>query len=164
MPSQPRLGCVTEYRLIPVTPVYAEVLAALHATAFEAPWDADALAALMLVPAALTLLAVASGDDTPIGFILIQPAGDEADIMTLAVTPAHRRHGVARRLIVAASDDLRARGVGRLVLEVAVGNRAARDLYASLGFQQVGLRKGYYRRPHGVEDAAVLSRLIRAPT
>ena len=40
------------------------------------------------------------------------------------------------------------------MLEVRVSNTSARQLYAKLGFEQVGLRKNYYRNPK--EDAMIL--------
>ncbi|HEY3666499.1 MAG TPA: GNAT family N-acetyltransferase [Polyangiaceae bacterium] len=47
-----------------------------------------------------------------------------------------RRQGVARRLVAAVSDGLRAKGAPRLVLHTASKNRAAREFFAALGFRE----------------------------
>lgn len=149
--------------------VYAEVLAALHVTAFAEPWDADSLARLTAQPGAVALIAsgpAANGQgtggqaDTPLGFIICQQAVEDADIITLAVSPEARRRGVARRLLREAAQRLADSGVTRLILEVAESNLAARALYSASGFTEVGRRRGYYRRPEGREDALVLARSV----
>ncbi|HUN46622.1 MAG TPA: ribosomal-protein-alanine acetyltransferase, partial [Stellaceae bacterium] len=56
-----------------------------------------------------------------------------------------------------------ARGVEAITLEVAADNAPALSLYKSLGFSQVGVRAGYYRRPDATLMDAHLLRLIVAP-
>jgi len=51
-----------------------------------------------------------------------------------------------------------ARGIAAVFLEVRDSNQRARELYASRGFEEVGRRRRYYRRP--VEDAIVLRRTL----
>ena len=71
--------------------------------------------------------------------------------MNIAVSHTHRRQGIARMLV----QELIARlDAGMLTLEVRASNAPAIALYESLGFQQVGLRKNYYRKPK--EDALIL--------
>lgn len=126
-------------------------LAAIHAEAFDPPWNADAFRALLGQPG---VFAVAEAD----GFILIRVVADEAEILTLAVRPAARRRGVAARLTVDAAARAKALGATRLFLEVAEDNVAARPLYAALGFEAAGLRRAYYRRADGpTVDALILA-------
>ena len=120
-------------------------LAALHAQAFAAPWSAGSIRDLLATPGAF---AFASTD----GFILARVAGDEGEILTLAVTPAARRRGHARALVRSAAAHAYHLGATSLFLEVGLGNDAARALYRGLGFIGVGRRKAYY----GSEDADVL--------
>ncbi|WP_308446376.1 ribosomal protein S18-alanine N-acetyltransferase [Elioraea sp.] len=138
----------------------APLLAALHACAFPAdPWDADAFAALLAMPGAFAL--IAAEDATPAGFVLARIAADEAEIVTLGVVPRARRRGHGTRLAAAAAAEAQARGAGRLFLEVAAGNAAARRLYGRLGFREVGQRRGYY--PDGA-DALVLALALSPPS
>lgn len=123
----------------------AHILAALHATCFSQPWDAAAISALLVTPGTYAY----AHDD---GFVLARAAAGEAEILTLAVTPAARGRGLGRRLLQAAIKKAHEMGAGAMFLEVGVDNPAALALYAGLGFTKAGSRKGYYR---GV-DALVL--------
>lgn len=138
----------------------AGVLAALHAEAFagqsEELWTEKSLRELLLMPGALALLAMQGG--APVGFILLRQAADEAEIITLAVQPQLRRQGVARRLLTVGLAKVTGRGAQQCFLEVADTNIAARGLYASAGFLEVGRRPGYYRDAAGVPRDAILMR------
>jgi ribosomal-protein-alanine N-acetyltransferase len=126
-------------------------LAALHAEAFEAPWDEASLSALLASPGVFSV-------EEPDGFILIRVVADEAEILTLAVRPSARRAGLGGRLVDAAVVRAAALGAERMFLEVAEGNAAARALYARTGFAGAGRRRGYYARADGSrEDALILA-------
>ncbi len=124
----------------------APTLAALHAASFDQPWDAAAFAIFLADPAGLCLLVDDAGTG-PLGFVLARRAADEAEILTLAVAPEHRRRGVGRALMRAAQEALAERGARRLFLEVGEDNEAAVALYAGLGFTVAGRRPGYYQQP-----------------
>jgi N6-L-threonylcarbamoyladenine synthase/ribosomal-protein-alanine N-acetyltransferase len=85
---------------------------------------------------------------------------DSAEVMTVAVDPAWRGRGLGRRLMLALLTEAERAGKRRVMLEVAVGSEAAIGLYRSLGFAQIGRRRGYYQ-PSG-RDALVM-RLDLAP-
>jgi tRNA threonylcarbamoyl adenosine modification protein YeaZ len=139
---------------------HAEILAALQAECFEDDWPAADMARLMALPGAVTLLAfVAPEPASPAGFALARRAADEAEIISIGTLPAFRRRGVAKRLVGRLSEILVGAGARALFIEVAAGNTAARALYQSLGFAPAGRRKGYYRRPLGECDDAIVMRL-----
>jgi ribosomal-protein-alanine N-acetyltransferase len=83
------------------------------------------------------------------GFILARAAADEAEILTIAVTPRRRGRGIAGRLLDANMAALATLGVKSLFLEVEAENHAARALYKRHGFETVGERKAYYRKADG---------------
>ncbi|MDB5469943.1 MAG: rimI [Caulobacter sp.] len=126
-------------------------LAALHAQAFAHPWSAAEIAALLDTPGTFVV-----AEDN--GFILARTLAGEAEIITLAVAPAARRRGLARRLVEAATVRAMALGAEALFLEVADDNVAALSLYRGLGFEIVGRRRGYYARNDGepATDALVM--------
>ena len=68
-------------------------------------------------------------------------AEGESELLTLAVDPEFRRRGIARRLI----GTLTSSHTGTLWLEVRESNDAARKLYKTLNFHEMGRRLGYYR-------------------
>lgn len=139
-----------------VGPEAAERLADLHDSAFDHGWTAASIRALLADGA----LALASEH----GFILVRTAAGEAEILTLAVDPAFRRGGSGRALVEAAAHASRSQGAEALFLEVAADNTAALALYRACGFEQVGLRRGYYARAGGAPvDALVLRRSLVDP-
>lgn len=126
-------------------------LALIHAKCFDVPWSPETLRDHI----DKDIVVVASA---PIaGFIILRDAGPEAEILTLAVAPHLRRQQVATSLwshIVITGQE---RGWSGIFLEVSSDNGPAKALYTRLGFRSVGVRRGYYRRPNGVlEDAVVM--------
>jgi ribosomal-protein-alanine N-acetyltransferase len=69
---------------------------------------------------------------------------DEVQLLSLAVAPEFRRHGVGRTLLARLLEDVRAAGVRRLTLEVRESNAAAQALYRGLGLVPEGARPRYY--------------------
>jgi len=137
-------------------PAHAAVMAALHADCFDGDgWSEESIAALLRTPGTLALIAEATG--VPVGFIMCRAAADEAEVLSIGVRPPWRRGGIGGRLLDAALARLGVAGIGRIFLEVAADNRAARDLYLSRRFRPAGRRPAYYARPGGpAEDALVL--------
>ena len=86
----------------------------------------------------------------------------EAHILNLCVGEAYRCRGVGRRLLSVLIERATSGGMGEAFLEVRPSNTAAIRLYLSLGFEQVGMRRGYYQAASGREDAAVLRRALRS--
>jgi Fur family ferric uptake transcriptional regulator len=87
---------------------------------------------------------------------------DEAEILTLGVAQERRRIGIAARLIDTLCRVASRRGARHLHLEVAESNDAARALYAGLGFQELGRRRGYYERDGAPPEDALNLRLSLA--
>jgi ribosomal-protein-alanine N-acetyltransferase len=130
-------------------------MAAVHAQAFDAPWDDKAFSELLASPGVYAVGAQGRG---LAGLILMRVVAGEAEVLTLAVAPAARRRGVARGLLDAALARAIAAGAERAFLEVAEDNEGAIALYRGAGFTGVGRRPGYYvRGPGSSVDALVLS-------
>jgi ribosomal-protein-alanine N-acetyltransferase len=144
-------------RLRPALASDAVALATVHALAFEAPWTAHEIASLMAAPGGFAL--AVDAEDGLAGFILCRAVQDEAEILTLATTPDHRRQGVARALVEAALAAARGAGAQAMFLEVAADNAPAIGLYEGAGFVRAGLRMAYYARgAASAADALVLRR------
>jgi [ribosomal protein S18]-alanine N-acetyltransferase len=149
-----------DYRHISIlwaTPADAGEISALHASLFDKAWDAESIASHLQHPGAISLLARLGAPPRTAGFILARVAADEAEILSLGVRGSDQRRGIARRLVEALRRAAGKAEARRLFLEVGQGNAAANALYASLGFQEVGRRKGYYEHAGGAEDARVLA-------
>src|SRR4029077_4187343 len=86
----------------------------------------------------------------------------EAHILTVCVAQGYRCGGVGGRLLHSLIEHAGSAGMADAYLEVRPSNPAAIRLYLSLGFEQVGMRRGYYQAATGREDAAVLRRALRS--
>jgi len=119
--------------------------------AFSDPWSANDFAEALEggVPFLVAELRGALA-----GYVIGHSAADEGEILNLGVAPAQRGKGVGRALVQGMLARLRERGAQTVYLEVRESNSAARRLYESLGFSEVGRRARYYRRP--LEDAVIL--------
>ncbi|MFZ9199513.1 MAG: ribosomal protein S18-alanine N-acetyltransferase [Paracoccaceae bacterium] len=131
-------------------------MAALHARSFTTPrpWSEAEIDALLASPLVFALT-------RPGAFLLGRVVAGEAELLTIAVHPDQRRAGLGGALVDAFVTEARARGGESAFLEVAASNTAARALYANCGFAPAGRRRGYYHRPDGTsEDALVLVRSL----
>jgi ribosomal-protein-alanine N-acetyltransferase len=131
----------------------AAELAALHARGFTPGWSEAEIARLRDLPNAIALAAHAPN---VVGLLLGWMAGDDAEILTLAVAPERRRSGIGRALLAAGLAAARTMGARSLYLEVGEDNAAARAFYAGAGFREIGRRVGYYSRGEGGVDALIL--------
>jgi [ribosomal protein S18]-alanine N-acetyltransferase len=142
-------------RIEPIPPVAVEALAILHRACFpDDPWEAGALARIMALSGGFGWLAFE--DEEPAGFILVRDLGNECEVLSLGVAPRWRRRGIAQDLLRTAMEEATRRNLPSMVLEVAVDNEAANDLYRAAGFVAVGRRPRYYQRPDGRIDAMIL--------
>ena len=93
-----------------------------------------------------------------IGYGVMSLGAGEAHILNVCVRNEFRNLGFGRRLLEHLLERAGASGVGEAFLEVRPSNLAAIRLYQHLGFEQIGIRRGYYQAPDGREDAIVLKR------
>jgi [ribosomal protein S18]-alanine N-acetyltransferase len=96
------------------------------------------------------------------GYGVMSVGAGEAHILNLCVAEACRCHGLGRRLLELLIERAAAAGMKEAFLEVRPSNIAAIRLYLAHGFEQVGMRRGYYQAVGGREDAAVLRLGLRA--
>ncbi len=101
-----------------------------------------------------------SGCDIIVGqnsFIVWRTAADEAEIISIGVTPDARRTGTASALLQIMENDVKQSGVKNIFLEVDAANIPAIGLYHKSGFQNIGTRPQYYDNGH---DAIIMKKDI----
>ncbi|MGM0493714.1 MAG: ribosomal protein S18-alanine N-acetyltransferase [Armatimonadota bacterium] len=136
---------------------------------FPTPWSRSLLSSELDQPGSIYLVAEVGSD--VVGFVGLWHVMDEGHICTLAVDPAQRGRGLGELLVLAALDAAVEVGSDAVHLEYRVSNDAAAQLYAKLGFERVGLRRGYYSdtgedavlaRVRGLSGAEGEARLLEA--
>lgn len=129
----------------------------LEVSCFADPWDLDSYYGEADNYSALYF--VARKSEIALGYCGMWVIVDEAHIVTLAVSPHYRRHGLGRKMLNILLGEAQKLQVTTITLEVRVGNIAARELYQHAGFSIVGIRKNYY--PDNNEDALVMEALLK---
>jgi ribosomal-protein-alanine N-acetyltransferase len=96
-----------------------------------------------------------------IGFAIMAISTDESHLLNIGINKNERGMGygekLLRKMIIAAE----VMGSRKIILEVRLSNKTAYQLYKKLGFEEIGIRKKYYRLPDGREDAYVLSKSLK---
>jgi ribosomal-protein-alanine N-acetyltransferase len=95
------------------------------------------------------------------GFLVARCTLGEWEVENLVVGEKWRRGGLGMALVRRLLQQVAAAGAASVLLEVRESNLAARQLYASAGFNVVGRRPGYYHGPE--EDALLLIFSIAVP-
>lgn len=135
-----------------------EALAQLHRDCFQSsrPWSVDEFHTLLDDNNVLLI-----GDQR--GFILGRVILDEVELLSLAVSPDHRRQGTARSLVAKFEAAAIQRGARTCFLEVDATNRPAIALYLGQGYRESGRRKGYYTHKNApASDAMLMSKALKA--
>lgn len=156
---KPELRLGTNSTVIIQDMAKSDILAAerlLLASPTASQWSAGQLAG-MLSNGQFMLIA---REDAVIGLAAFRVAADEAELLNIAVASERRRCGIGKELLREVTGRAERAGAQSICLEVRRSNQIARDFYGKLGFQQIGVRKNYYRNPN--EDALILSISVRS--
>ncbi len=137
-----------------------ERIAALEAQAYAFPWTLTNFSDSIASNYDFWVLETIEGI---LGYALVMWLPDEAHLLNITVRPECQGLGVGRRFLTWVLGDVQARGAASLLLEVRPSNPRAVALYLSMGFTQIGDRKGYYPSwNQSREDALVLSKSLLA--
>jgi len=151
----PERDTLTGYSIRPMAAQDLDGVLRIERDSFPNPWSREQFAHELTNPVsrAYTINVERDGCEELAGYIIFWVVHGEAHILDIAVRPRFRRSGVARTLLAASLDMMRAGMVFEAFLEVRRSNAAARALYKGFGFTELYERKGYY----GDEDAVVMS-------
>jgi [ribosomal protein S18]-alanine N-acetyltransferase len=94
------------------------------------------------------------------GYAIVMTGAGEAHLLNVSVAARWQRCGIGAELTRLCMALAREAGARTMFLEVRPSNRAARALYARMGFAEIGARRGYYPACEGREDALVLERAL----
>lgn len=142
----------SEFAIVSMEEAHVPQIAELEKLCFNDPWPDQSIRSELTNPLSLWLVALSEGE--VVGYVGSQTVIDESDVMNVAVSPNHRRKGLAKQLFLTLENLLKEKKSHSLTLEVRPSNEAAVALYEGLGFVQVGRRPNYYHNPK--EDALIL--------
>ena len=128
---------------------------ALEQICFASPWSKESLL-YELTENPMATYIVAELEGHVIGYVGLWVIVDEGHITNVAVSPDYRRLQVGSALIKTMLDVTIKAGIQHHTLEVRAGNEPAKGLYRKFGFEEAGLRKGYYE--DNGEDAIIMWR------
>ena len=97
-----------------------------------------------------------------VGYGIIASGAGEAHLLNVCVREEFRSRGFGRALLRHMLQLAAAGGAAVVFLEVRPANTGAIRLYESMGFHQIGVRRGYYQAEVGREDAIVMRRAVEA--
>jgi ribosomal-protein-alanine N-acetyltransferase len=133
------------------------VIVAIERAAYQFPWSEGIFRDCLRVGYVCRVVDV-GGEMS--GYGIMSVGAGEAHILNVCVRDEYRGRGYARKLLAFLLERARASGMYEAFLEVRPSNTTAAGLYRSMGFEQVGVRRGYYQATVGREDAAVLRRVL----
>lgn len=142
------------WSIVPMGPERLPEVLVVERRAYEFPWTESIFRDCLKAGYSAWLLQ--DGDGIVIGYGMMSMAVDEAHVLNLCVDPLQQGRGWGRRLLDHLMTLARAAQAVIVLLEVRKSNKAALRLYEGVGFQRLGVRKGYYPAREGREDALVL--------
>lgn len=129
-------------------------IAELENACFKDPWSLNTLKSAFNSPVFYGLVDEVDGEI--LGYLAMNVVLDEASVDDIAIKKEHRKQGLAKKMLSLAENELKARGVNKIFLEVRRFNEPAIKLYETLGFVVIAERLKYY----GDEDALIMQKNI----
>jgi [ribosomal protein S18]-alanine N-acetyltransferase len=146
-----------EIEIRPMHELDVPMVVAIERTSYQFPWSEGIFRDCLRVGYICRVVEVSSDIA---GYGIMSIGAGEAHILNVCMRDDYRGRGLARKVLSYLIDRARGAGMYEAFLEVRPSNTAAARLYHSLGFEQVGTRRGYYQATNGREDAAVLRRIL----
>jgi ribosomal-protein-alanine N-acetyltransferase len=143
-----------QVRLRPMTEADLSAVVAIETGAYEFPWTENIFRDCLRVGYCCW---VAERDAGIEAYGIMSVAAGESHILNLCVAVASQRQGLGRYLLQHLLQLAEQHGAEIVLLEVRPSNRGAIALYHDQGFNEVGVRKGYYPARSGREDAVILA-------
>jgi [ribosomal protein S18]-alanine N-acetyltransferase len=130
-----------------------EQIVGIEQLSFAIPWSKEAFYNELYKNQFATYLVIEDGEKI-IGYCGVWIVVDEAHITNIAILPEYRGRGLGESILTKVMDLAKEFGARSMTLEVRVSNLVAQNLYRKLGFENGGIRKGYYT--DNQEDALVM--------
>ena len=142
--------------LLKMTTAHLPAVMAIEVAIYPFPWSRGNFIDSLAAGYPARVLMDARG--AMLGYFVAMGGVDEMHLLNITVAEAAQGRGHARRMMTTLIALCHEQLANELWLEVRESNALARSIYARMGFEQKGVRKGYYPAPLGRrEDAIVMS-------
>ena len=142
-----------EPKLRPMTASDLDAIMAIERVNFPFPWTEGNFKDSM--NSGYMCLVMEQGKQL-MGYAILMMVLDEAHLLNISVAQSHQRQGWGRYLLIQMMEIGREKGGLNMFLEVRPSNHSALGLYESMGFNEMGIRPGYYPAHNGREDAVLM--------
>lgn len=92
-----------------------------------------------------------------VAYAVMSVAVGEAHLLTIVVPHEEQGNGYGKKMLNEIITHAAADNATTMYLEVRTSNKMAIQLYHNRGFNELGIRKGYYPAEKGREDALILA-------
>ena len=137
---------------------HLDALFALEERCFSAPWSKNSFLGALRSP--FTFGFGLFEEEKLVGYAFLFALFEEGEVMNIAIAPEKRGEGLSKLLFEALLEKAKEQQVEILRLEVRQSNLPATGLYKRYGFQEYGIRKGYYTNPR--EDAVLMEKNLKS--
>ena len=144
---------IIEPRLRPMTASDLDAMMAIERVNFPFPWTEGNFKDS--INSGYICLVMEQGKEL-MGYAVLMMVLDEAHLLNISVAKSYQGQGWGRYLLVQMMEIGREKGGLNMFLEVRPSNRSALRLYESMGFNEMGIRPGYYPAHNGREDAVLM--------
>ncbi len=141
----------------PMTPADLKEVLDIEAHSFYYPWSSEMFMGEIANNSAHPIVFRRSGKI--LGYVCVWFITDEAHLHNIAVRPKMRGKGLGLDFLCYVEDLAKQKKMRRIVLDVARGNKPARNLYLKAGFRSIGFRKNYYADTG--DDALIMEKLLK---
>lgn len=160
MATAPELfAAAADARIRPMRAGDVPAVVLIERAAYQFPWSEGIFRDCLRV--GYVCRVAVDGEDV-VGYGVMSVGAGEAHVLNLCIAEGQRCRGLGRQLLRSLLECAFAAGAAEAFLEVRPTNTTAIRLYLALGFEQVGMRRGYYQAVNGREDAAVLKLALKA--
>lgn len=159
MATAPELfAAAADARIRPMRAADVPAVVLIERAAYQFPWSEGIFRDCLRV--GYVCRVVVDGEDV-VGYGVMSVGAGEAHVLNLCITEGQRCRGLGRQLLRSLLECAAAAAAAEAFLEVRPSNTTAIRLYLAMGFEQVGMRRGYYQAVNGREDAAVLKLALK---
>lgn len=139
-----------------MTEEHVDAVALLEKESFSEPWTKEAFSNTLKDDNYIYLVALK--ENILAGYAGCIVSFDEADITNIAVAKEFTNMGIGSFILNLLQQEACKKGAGKMYLEVRKSNENAIHLYGKCGFESMGIRKNFYRKPD--EDAIIMAKNI----